>query len=89
MRRVSIMSDTKVLPLRNVISCDVRVIRCIGGVTCEISNNAHCTDADDAFEREISLVTTSRVSAYVIGNKEGELTREPQQSRLMRSDSRA
>ena len=62
------MSDTKVLPPHNVISCDVCVIRRIGGVTCEISDDTHCADADDAFEREIGLVTTSQVSAYVIGN---------------------
>ena len=63
MRRVGIMSNTKPLPLRDVIARNVCVIRSIGGITGEIGNDTHCSNANDAFEREIGLVAAKMLSA--------------------------
>ena len=61
------MSDPQPLPLRNVVPGDVGKVGCVGGITCKICNNTHCSDADNPFERKVSLVAADLLSATTSG----------------------
>ena len=79
---VCIVSDTKILPPRDIIPGDIGIVGCIFGITRQVGDHTHCTNADDAFEGEVCLITASTVLARLQSQRLGRLTRVHRQSHL-------
>ena len=75
-RRVGVMSDTQVLPLRDVAVGGGGVVGCVCGVAGEVGDDGHGLDADHTLEGEVGLVGEGAgevVGGDLVGGVEGVL----------------
>lgn len=53
---VSILGNSQVLPLSDVVTGDAREISSVGGVASLVGNDCHGLNTDHALDREVGLV---------------------------------